>query len=357
MRSKVCAKAARRYSAVLIRSQGRSASLFSPETRATDPEVLADLRRRVSEITLEIIENPPDEVVLVPPRTVPKTSSGKIRRAAARALFEEGGLSTKSKPLWWQVTRLTLSGFRPQLHRGLNVLASLFYTAYWWGVILLLGGIVWPLTLMLPGKRRRWALLHHAARLALRLLAIPVDLRGLEALPRSDCVIVANHGSYIDGLVLAACLPGTLTFIAKKELAPQRFAGPFLRRLGTIFVERFDREASAQELDKLLSAAGAGSRLVFFPEGTFTRAPGLLPFHLGAFLASCQAELPVVPLALQGTRSVMRSNYWFPRRGPVKVTVGQPIRPDGDDFAAAIRLRDKVRAKILEHCGEPDLER
>lgn len=336
---------------------GTERVIILAETRTTDPEVVADLRRRVSEVTLDILENPPDEVVLVPPRTVPKTSSGKIRRAAARALYEEDSLGATSKPLWWQVARLTLAGLRPQIHRGFTVLASLFYAAYWWGVITLLAGFVWPLTLALPRKRWRWAMLHHAARFALRLLAIPVDLRGVGVLPRSGCVIVANHASYIDGLILAACVPGALTFIAKKELAPQRVAGPFLRRLGTIFVERFDREASVQELDRVLAAARAGLRLVFFAEGTFTRASGLLPFHLGAFIASCRAGLPVVPVALRGTRSVMRSNDWFPRRGPVKVSVGEPIWPAGDDFAAALRLRDKVRSKILEQCGEPDLER
>lgn len=336
---------------------GTERVIIIAETRATDPEVVADLCRRVSEITLDILENPPDEVVLVPPRTVPKTSSGKIRRAAARALYEEDSLSAKSKPLWWQVARLTLAGLRPQIHRGFIVLASLFYAAYWWGVIVLLASFVWPLTLVLPRERWRWVLLHHAARFALRLLAIPVDLRGVEDLPRSGCVIVANHASYIDGLILAASVPGALTFVAKKELAPQRVAGPFLRRLGTIFVERFDREVSVQELDSVLAAARAGLRLVFFAEGTFTRAPGLLPFHLGAFIASCRAGLPVVPVALRGTRSVMRSSYWFPRRGPVKVSVGEPIQPDGDDFAAVLRLRDKVRSKILEQCGEPDLDR
>ncbi|WP_205944857.1 AMP-binding protein [Pelagibius litoralis] len=338
-------------------TSGTERVVILAETRATDLEIMADLRRRVSEVTLDILENPPDEVVLVPPRTVPKTSSGKVRRAAARALYEEGRLGVKSTPLWWQVVRLILAGLRPQARRGLNVLASLFYAGYWWGVIFLLGGLVWPLALVLPGEGMRWTLLHYAARLAFRLLAIPVEIRGGEGLPHGGCVVVANHASYIDGLILAASVSGPLAFVAKRELAAQRVAGPFLRRLGTVFVERFDREASVQELDSVLAAARAGKRLVFFAEGTFTRAPGLLPFRLGAFIASCQAKLPVVPIALQGTRSVMRSNYWFPRRGQVKVTIGEPIRPDGEDFNAALRLRDKVRHKILAHCGEPDLER
>ncbi len=327
------------------------------ETRETDAETLAELRRRVAEIVLGILETPPDDVVLAPPRTVPKTSSGKIRRAAARDLYESGAIGAKPSALWWQIVRLTLAGLRPQARRGLRALASLLYAGYWWVVLGLLAALGWPLALILPREGWRWAVLHRAARLALRLLAIPLKVRGLEALGRARCIVVANHSSYLDGLVLAAAIPGKMAFVAKKELEPQFFAGPILRRLGAVFVERLDREASAQELKRVLSAASAGARLVFFPEGTFTRVPGLLPFHLGAFVVAGHTELPVVPVAIRGTRSVMRSDHWFPRRGAVEVTVSPPITPDGDDFAAALRLRDATRARILEFCGEPDLER
>jgi 1-acyl-sn-glycerol-3-phosphate acyltransferase len=337
-------------------ASGTERVVILAETRETDVEALTELRRRVAEITLDILETPPDEVVLAPPRTVPKTSSGKIRRAAARDLYEGGAIGTKPKALWWQIVRLTLAGLRPQARRGLRALASLLYAGYWWVVLYLLAGFGWPLALVLPSERWRWAVLHRAARLALRLLAVPWEVKGQEALSRTGCVVVANHASYIDGLVLAAAIPGEMAFVAKKELEPQFFAGPFLRRLGAVFVERLDREASAQESQRVLTAARAGARLVFFAEGTFTRTPGLLPFHLGAFIAACRTGLPVVPVALRGTRSVMRSDHWFPRRGAVQVTVSPPIMPDGDDFAAALRLRDATRARILEFCGEPDLE-
>ncbi len=337
-------------------TSGTERVVILAETRETDAEALAELRQRVAEVTLNILETPPDAVVLVPPHTVPKTSSGKIRRAAARDLYEGGGIGAEPKALRWQIARLTLAGLWPQARRGLRVLASLLYAGYWWSVVSMLAGFVWPLILVLPGERWRWALLHRVARLALWLLAIPLEVRKLENLPHTGCVIAANHASYLDGLVLTAALPGEMAFVAKKELEPQFFAGPFLRRLGAVFVERFDREASAQELQRVRSAAKAGARLVFFPEGTFTRAPGLLPFHLGAFTAASQAGLPVVPVAIRGARSVMRSNQWFPRRGAVQVVVSAAITPDGDDFAAAVRLRDATRARILNFCGEPDLE-
>ena len=84
-------------------------------------------------------------------------------------------------------------------------------------------------------------------------------------------------------LVLAAVLPGEPVFVAKKELAAQVFAGPFLRRLGVLFVERYDVGASLADTEALTAAARQGRNLVFFPEGTFTRRAGLLGFYLGAF--------------------------------------------------------------------------
>ena len=94
--------------------------------------------------------------------------------------------------------------------------------------------------------------------------------------------------------------------------------------------------------------------LVFFPEGTFTRAPGILPFRLGAFVIAAREHLSILPLTLRGTRSILRGDQWFPRHGAVSVQVGSPVSTEGTDFAAAIRLRDKARTEILANCGEPD---
>jgi 1-acyl-sn-glycerol-3-phosphate acyltransferase len=165
---------------------------------------------------------------------------------------------------------------------------------------------------------------------------------------------VANHASYFDALVFAAVIPGEPAFIAKKELEPQFFAGPFLRRLGALFVDRADPEGGVEDVNKAIQTAQAGRMLVFLPEGTFTRAPGLLPFRLGAFIIAARQKLSVLPVTLRGTRSILRSDQWFPRRGKVSVQVGSLLAADGSEFPAAVRLRDSVRAEILAACGEPD---
>jgi 1-acyl-sn-glycerol-3-phosphate acyltransferase len=109
-----------------------------------------------------------------------------------------------------------------------------------------------------------------------------------------------------------------------------------------------------EETNKVLSAVRGGDSVVIFPEGTFRRGPGLLPFRLGAFMVATEAGVPVVPVVLRGTRSKLRGNSFFPRRGGAGVTVLPPIQPEGTGWNAAVRLRDAVRAEILARCGEPD---
>ena len=190
----------------------------------------------------------------------------------------------------------------------------------------------------------------------LRALRVPVEAKGLEHIPPSNAALVFNHSSYADAILLAATLPGEPVFIAKKELAGQLFAGPFLRRLGAQFVERFDMAGSLADVEMLAGAARTGRNIVLFPEGTFTRRAGLTGFYLGAFRIAAEAGLAVVPGALCGTRSMLRGGQWFPRWSALSVEIGAPLTPEGADFAAIVKLRDEARKFVLAHCGEPDLD-
>ena len=184
---------------------------------------------------------------------------------------------------------------------------------------------------------------------------MPVKVEGLEHIPNGNAVVVFNHASYMDAVVLAAVLPGEPAFVAKKELSEQFFAGVLLRRLGIQFVERFDAAASLADAQAVTDMAKRGRLFVFFPEGTFTRRAGLLGFYLGAFKVAAETGLPVVPGVLRGTRTLLRGEQWFPRRTPISVEIAEPIRPTGTDFSAMLALRDAARAAMLARVGEPDL--
>ncbi len=313
-----------------------------------------ELRRRIAAAAIGILEAPPEDVVLVAPRTLPKTASGKLRRAAARQLYETGGLGRR-RSVRRQIFALGLSTLRPATRRFLGVTAAFLYAFYWWAVIALLAPLAWVLVVILPRPAWRWAALRIAARAALWLTGAGPVVEQRGELPTS-AVIVSNHSSYIDGLALAAALPGELCFVVKHELVRQPIARLALRALGTLFVERSDIEQGIDDIHHAAKAARSGKRLVFFPEGTLTRAPGLMPFKLGAFAVAASTGVPIIPVAVRGTRSILRGDQWFARPGRITVTVADRVTPQGATLADAARLRDAVRAIVLEGCGEPDLE-
>jgi 1-acyl-sn-glycerol-3-phosphate acyltransferase len=185
-----------------------------------------------------------------------------------------------------------------------------------------------------------------------------IRLKGeMKALLTPGAIFVSNHTSYFDVVVLTSLLPAPIHFVAKQELADQWLIGHLLRALGTCFVERGKFSSSIADEQELVQRAGRGERLLYFPEGSFTRAAGLRAFHLGAFRAACIARRSIVPLALDGTRSALPDGDWIPQRALITVTACTPIEPEGADLAAMADLRDKVRACILAHCGEGDSAR
>jgi 1-acyl-sn-glycerol-3-phosphate acyltransferase len=325
------------------------------ETRESDEAARERLADEIQSVAVDLAGTPADDVVLVAPQTVPKTSSGKIRRAAGRELYEGRRLGSRG-PVWWQVARLALSGARPQLKRSAQAAGEVLYAGRFW---LTVGLAVLPVAAsvtLLPKLARRRRMARGAARQLAKLTSMPIRIDGLDNLRgEGPLIVAANHASYLDAFALTAALPTDGTFLAKRELTQSFLARLLLERLGTLFVERFDAEKSVEDTQRALTMIRDGESLLFFPEGTFDRAPGLRPFRMGAFYVAAQARAPVVPVAIRGTRSMLRGDDWFPRRGAITVTVRPPIAAEGADLAAAVRLRDKVRKEILAHCGEPDL--
>ena len=329
------------------------------ETRLRDPAARDDLRRRIVEASRAILPDmPPEEVVLVPPHAIPKTSSGKLRRAATREAYLDGTLGRAVRPPTLQMLRLLAESAHLTVRRRVDSALHLAFGIYAWCLLLPTGALAIGLTLLLRNPAHIWRVNHRAARLFWRLLRMPAavtdaERAGLDS-PHPHIVAV-NHASYADSLLIAALLAQPHRFVAKAELARMPVLRRYLRKLGTLFVERFVPGQGVADIGRVREALRRGDSAIVFPEGTFTSQTGLGEFHLGAFQAAAAEHVPIIPLALKGTRSVLRDGRWLPRRGPVEAVFGAPLLPraDEDRFAAAVRLRDETRAFILQHCGEP----
>nr|MCU0806209.1 AMP-binding protein [Burkholderiales bacterium] len=324
------------------------------ETRETDAAKRDALRAAINNLAVDLIGGPADEVVLAPPHSVLKTSSGKIRRSATRDAWAHGLVGAKSSAAWVQVARLAARSARARARRWAASVAHYAYGAWAWAAfsVAALAGAFAAFCIPGIGRRRR------ALRAIIRTLAAAIGVRivveGAERLPDGAFTLVANHASYIDPFVLGIAVPRDLAFVAKGELRDHWLFGPALSRVGTRFVERFDVGRSIDDARGLAAAAGAGESFAFFPEGTFRRAPGLLAFRTGAFLVAAHNAMPVVPVTLVGTRALLPDKTWLPSPVTVRVLVGAPLTANGSDWEAATRLRNAARAAILAASGEPD---
>jgi 1-acyl-sn-glycerol-3-phosphate acyltransferase len=229
--------------------------------------------------------------------------------------------------------------------------------AVWIGA--LLGVFVPPLWVAVAISRRRStvdAITRRWCRAVLRLAGCGPTVHGLEHLPRQGAILVANHASYIDVAVLMAALPVDLRFVAKRELLTTPIVGTILRKAAHLTVDRVDVSRGVADAARVTAAVRGGAVVCVFPEGTFVRRAGLLPFRLGAFKAAVEAGCPVVPVAIRGTRSVLAADSWLPRPRRVDVTVGAPLHPVGDGWREIARVRDLARAEIARASSEPAMD-
>ena len=186
---------------------------------------------------------------------------------------------------------------------------------------------------------------------------VPVTVTVLEHLPAdTPYVLVANHGSYLDGILLVCVLPEQHAFIAKREFVGHPISRLFLSAIGSEYVERFDAARGIEDVRRFTEHARRGEKLAIFPEGTFTRQAGLRPFQMGAFVIAVDAGLPVVPATIAGAREILRDGSWLPVRGAVAITIGAPIAAAGSGWEAAVALRDRARSAMLALGSEPALD-
>ncbi|WP_368680872.1 1-acyl-sn-glycerol-3-phosphate acyltransferase [Rhodococcus opacus] len=329
------------------------------ETRQTADAALTGLRERIIGISIDLLGTPPDDIVLAPPGTVPKTSSGKLRRAATRHHYAQGDVRARPRPVWWQLARFGARGVLPRLRRAGAITLTGAYALWCWSVVVAVGVPTLIAVALVPGLGARRVVVHAAARSLARLTGTPVTANGVDRLAQmTSCVVVANHASFLDGIAMSTILPHHFTFVAGEVFEHKPLVGFLLRRIGTRFVERTEREQSVADTGHLEEAAAGGEPLVVFPEGSLSPVPGLRPFHMGAFVIAARAGLPVVPVAISGTRAMM----WPDRgtiihRGAIHLAVAEPILPVGNDWTAATVLERKAHAAIAAHCGEPDIGR
>jgi fatty-acyl-CoA synthase len=328
------------------------------------PAIVAAVTEQVS----QGLGLPPDRVELIPPGSIAKTSSGKLRREETKRLFLSGELRVAKSPAWMQIARLgagsATRSFGKAVAAGFGRALEILYGLY--------VGIAFFLWIVpacaVVGVIRD----HHAAgrftSSALRILFAVVGCRvrviGKEHMDIPGAKIFAsNHTSYFDVLPLMLGLGVPYRFVAKMEVHGMPFIGTFLRQMGHLSFDRTDASSRLRQAEEMEEILGRGESVFVFPEGTFTADDGIRPFQLGAFKVAVTAGVPIVPVSLAGTRKFLRDGTYLPRPTSVTITLSPPIYPhqagnaahggESSDWHELIRLRDETRAAIARHVPEP----
>jgi 1-acyl-sn-glycerol-3-phosphate acyltransferase len=317
------------------------------ETRERAAEAHARLRAAITERLTEVLGLPPDEVLLAPPGSVRKTSSGKLRRGATRDAWVQGALIHGRGAMLGQYVRLTLSHARARLGRLLGLVSAAAYSLY---IVLLL--VLTALVLRVglwrtPEGPPTDAFLRRLTRALFKAAGWRIRVEGLEHLQGpGPWVLTANHVSYLDPLALFAALPVDFRAVAKQEARSWPLVGTAVRRAGHLTVDRFDTRRGAEDAARATELLRQGTSVLFFPEGTRAPSTALLPFRLGAFKAAVEVRRPVVPIHIEGTHHILPRGWHLLRPGRITLSIREPLVPKGEGWPEMARLRVAARAGL-----------
>ena len=192
-----------------------------------------------------------------------------------------------------------------------------------------------------------------AVRSARRILGIEIEVSGLERFdPRTPCVFMPNHLSFLDGPLVMMLIPGTPRVILKKSILGIPILGPAMRHVGFVPVDRKGAEGGKRSIAKAAALMRErGYSFLIFPEGTRSRDGNLQPFRRGGFFLALAGGAPIVPVTIRGTFELMPKRQWFARRGKVAVAFHEPIPVSGHTEETMALLMEKVRGAILSGWG------
>ena len=237
----------------------------------------------------------------------------------------------------------------------LGYLVALVFGTIWYGSTAVLAS--WFGRTRTPGSYldnvgRRWA------SFLLRASGIRVTLEGTEHLSsEGPQIIAANHQSFFDILALAATIPGTMRFVAKKEFQRIPILGPAMKSAGQIFIDRQNRAKAFEAYEEAARSVREGLNAVVFAEGTRSQAGELQSFKKGPFVFAIASQVPVIPVYCAGTFDILPKGSIWMRPGPITLYFGEPIPTEGmtyEDRGALLERTHDVIKGFRVDAGEEE---
>ena len=221
-------------------------------------------------------------------------------------------------------------------------------------VLLLLGCVFSPLCLLLALLWKNQKLLYWLGRIGCKLVliaaGIKVEIRGLEFLDTSqNYLFLANHQSYCDPPAIIATIPLDVRLILKKELRWIPLLGIIMNKGGFIFIDRHKRVESFKYMAKIVDQLRQGYSFLIYPEGTRTRTGHLGSFKKGVFALAIKSKVPIIPITVSGSYSIMPPSSYLIKSGTIKLTLHQPILTAGFHLSDRHLLMHQVSETITKN--------
>lgn len=230
--------------------------------------------------------------------------------------------------------------------------SELVYGSYALAVTVLVAAVCWLVVVLAPiPQRSRYAFVGAAGAVLCRAVGVRVTVTG-RVPDDGPFLVVANHASFVDGLVLILAGPQPMRILVGGVFERQPLIGTFLSHLGCIFTEGSSPADAVAFTDRLAGVLRGGQHVGSFPEGGLESTSELESFHLGTFRAAAGANVSVVPMGISGTRAIVARGQRFPRRGVVHVAIGAPIASTGTDWRSLVALRDAAQRSVALLLGE-----
>ena len=348
-------------------SSGTEKLVIVAESREENAAKRAKIAAAINDEVSRGLGLPPDRVELIPSGSIPKTSSGKLRRDETKQLYAAGTLTAGRPPAWVQIARLGTGTFLREAALGIGrgILTGLekIYGVYFCVVFILWIVPTWFIVKQIKDEKAAGRFTSTALHVLFALAGIRLKVVGKEYMNTPGAKVYAsNHASYFDVLPVMMGLGVSYRFVAKGEVNEMPFIGTFLNQMGHLSFNRHDAGSRLKQVHQMEDCLERGDSVFVFPEGTFTPEGGVRPFQLGAFRGAVATGAPVIPVSLKGTRRFLRDGSYLPRPTSVTITLSPPIYPSrevrGDDphqLQEIVRLRDLAREAIGKYSGEPVL--
>ncbi len=332
-------------------AQGTELLVVVAETRATAREEHDRISAEVVQRVGQAVGTPPDKVELVAPQSIPKTSSGKIRRNETRRLYERGQLEINKRPPWVQFLRLWKENLGAWLGLEMARLGRGIHKKYTQGLLLgtaTLGGI---LARLVPGRAATAGVVRLSSRALLALLGHKVTVTASGPIePAETAVFVANRAGVLDPVVLAAVIPAPVLLVnggALESLPPM--AAFLLKPIVLPAIDDAVIPPGGTLRQRIRRALDEGRPVLALSEGPPTAPARLSRFRLDALDAAAQTSTPIYPVGVQGTAHILSMGRAV-EAADARVAIGQAIHLQIRDPRELVAVREHLRSTIAKLC-------